>query len=247
MAENRPTDRPRLRLALAALTLALLTAAALAAAGVDQARGGAAKVLGETKKTPKPLCPKNCAGTGSVTGYQVKADGRSSLFKVPADGHIVGWSVRLSKPDESQIAGFGDLFEDEKYGKDPYARIAVLKKVKAGRLKLTKQSPVVPLLPRLGQQPIYTLEKPLRAKKGTIVALTIPTWAPLYKDGLEGSENKWVASRNPNKCSGRTEEVTGAKPHQRKGQTRTYGCRFSGERILYWAYFSPAKKDKGGK
>ena len=35
---------------------------------------------------------------------------------------------------------------------------------------------------------------------------------------------------------------TKAKPQQKIGSTRSYGCRFNGSRVLYWAYFVPDKK-----
>jgi hypothetical protein len=205
-----------------------------------------AKLLGQTAKTPKPLCPKDCRGTGSVTGFQVSANGKKGIFRIPGDGHIVAWSVDLSKPDKEQIAGFGDLFEDKKFGKDPVARLGILKKKqgkKKSRYSLAKQTPTVPMLEHLGSKPIITLSKPLKVKKGQVAALTLPTWAPLYTDTVNSGENSWKASRPADDCGGDAESVTGAKPHMRRGTTRTYGCTFRGERIIYWAYFVP---DKGG-
>ena len=208
-----------------------------------------AKLLGGTAKTPKPLCPKpkdECAGTGSVTGFQVSANGKKGLFRIPSDGHIVGWSVELSKLLDSQVAGFGDLFEDKKFGKEPVARLSILKKKKGKkkpRYTLAKQTPTLRLLEHLGGKPIFTLNSPLKVKKGQVAALTIPTWANLYTSQVSSGENSWKASRPSDDCGGSAESVTSAKPHMRKGTTRTYGCTFRGERILYWAYFVP---DKGG-
>ena len=100
----------------------------------------------------------------------------------------------------------------------------------------------MPLKGSLGEKPIFTLQKPLRVQKGRVIALTLPTWAPLYKDGLDANANYWKASRKSGECG--VEEVPDAKPQLRKGSTRTYGCKLTGERILYWAYFVPEEKQE---
>ena len=222
-------------------TLGLILTLTLALFSVNASGARNSTVLGKTKSTPRPLCPKNCRATGSVTGFGVAADGKRALYKARKSGHIVAWSVELSKPTNEQLAGFGEIFKDSKLGTAPLARIAILKKKgKGSRFTLAKQSPLMPLSASLGEKPIFTLDKPLRIQKGRIVALTMPTWAPLYRDGLNSSENIWKASRKPDECG--AEEVPNAKPQLRKGQTRTYGCKLEGERILYWAYFVPDQK-----
>jgi hypothetical protein len=238
--------RPALFIALATLFFAAVIALAIAA-GSDAKKGKGAKILGSTQKTPKPLCPKECAGTGSVTGFQVSANGKKGLFRIPDDGHIVAWAIDASKPTPEDIAGFGELFEDKKFGTEPVAKLAVLQKKgkKKPRYKLAKQSPTVDLLPELGRKPIFTLNKPLKVKRGQVAALTMPTWATNWTDRVESGSNSWKASRPAGDCSAET--VPDAKPHLRKGTTRTYGCDLRGERILYWAYFVPDKGKGGGK
>lgn len=231
-------------LALAALIAVVTAGLVYASERADAARNS--KVLGTTKRTPKPLCPAQCSATGSVTGFGVIANGKRGLYKAPADGHIVAWSVELSKPTKDQLNGFGEIFADSKFGKAPQARLSILKKKgKRSRYTLAKASPIMPLKGSLGEKPIFTLEKPLRVKKGRIAALTLPTWAPLYKDGLDSDDNAWKASRKSGECG--VEDVPDAKPQLRKGSTRTYGCKLTGERILYWAYFVPKEKKGDGK
>lgn len=230
---------------VAAGLLFLLALIALALAAGSDAKGKGAKVLGATKKTPKPLCPKDCAGTGSVTGFQVAANGKKGLFRIPDEGHIVAWSIDVSKPTDEDIAGFGELFEDKKFGTDSVAKLAILQKKgkKKSRYKLAKQSPTVNLMSELGRKPIFTLNKPLKVKRGQVAALTMPTWASNWTNRVQRGSNSWKASRPEGDCSAKT--VPDAKPHLRKGTTRTYGCNLGGERILYWAYFVP-DKGKGG-
>ena len=98
--------------------------------------------------------------------------------------------------------------------------------------------------PDFGHKPIYTLKKPLKVKKGQVAALTTPTYAPIYTNKVSSASNSWKASRAPDKCG--ESDVANAKPHLRKGSTRTYGCNLTGERILYYAYFVKTKKSGGG-
>lgn len=228
--------RATVALALTALLAALWVALGLTA---QPASGVAAEQLGRTAETPKPLCPENCQATGTVTGFQVSADGKESPFKVPSDGHLVAWAVDLSKPVDPDIAAFNEKFAEKRFDGRSAARISVLKQTERSRYKLTKQSPPVELEESFGRRPIFTLKKPLRVKKGQRVALTLPTWAPLYVNGL-GEGNQWIASRDSDECG--VSEILDARPQQEKGSIRSYGCRFNGERLLYWAYFVPSSR-----
>jgi hypothetical protein len=247
MPNTAPKTDRRWLLVLAALAALLSAGLAQRASEADAAK--TADLFGKTKSVPKPLCPnkKNeakCAGTGSVTGFGVSFDGKRGLYKAPSDGHIVAWSVDLSKPTRSQRDFFEETFKDPKFGTEPQAGISILKrKGKRSRYTLAKKSPTMPLDDSLGRKPIFTLDKPLKIQKGRIVALTMPTWAPLYTNRVSPAKNFWKASRKSDACS--EEDVPKAKPHVRKGSTREYGCKLSGERILYWAFFVPTKDKKG--
>ncbi len=241
MASTRHKRAPR----IAAAAIALVVLIAAIAAVSTQAKGGHAVILGSTKKTPKPLCPKDCSVTGTVTGFGVLANGKKGLYRIPHDGKLVAWSVDLSKPTKSQQADLGTKLEDKKYGTKPVGRLAVLKKKKkASRYVLSKQTPVIDWGPDLGEKPIYTLKKPLKVHRGQVAALTMPTWAPLWTNQVDGASNSWKASRKKGKCG--ANDVLNAKPHLRKGTTRDYGCTISHERILYWAYLAPSKGKSGG-
>jgi hypothetical protein len=104
-----------------------------------------------------------------------------------------------------------------------------------------RRGPKIDLASRVGETPIFTLKKPLKVKKGLRIGLTMPGWISNFDWGLPTSDNQWIASRNDGTCS--EDEAPDAKPQQKKGSVRQYGCRFKGERLLYWAYFVPS----GGK
>lgn len=246
---------------------ALVLAAAIAAAlafSPGAADGARSKILGATGHTPKPICPgKGCQAIGSVTGFQTQTKEKKGLFKAREDGHIVAWSVELGDPSEEDQTFFSDVYPDDtfdRYGSRPVANLAILKNQGKSKFKLTKKTPIVELERSLGEKPIFTLSKPIRIKKGRVVALTTPTWAPAFTTVGGGRANKtlWRASRRPDRCEGEDlnndGEIKGddeianltkrSKPQVKKGSTKKYGCVYSGARLTYWAYYVPAEKKK---
>ena len=81
--------------------------------------------------------------------------------------------------------------------------------------------------------PIFALRHPLTVLKGQIVALTVPTWAPMFAFEIEG-ENSWRGSRLPEHCVAK-EDIQNGHPQQGVGKTKTYGCFYSEARLLYTA------------
>ena len=227
-----------------ALAFAALCAAIVAAVAVSSAGARNAKVLGKTRHTPDPACPKNCEAVGSVTGFQRVADGEKRPFRVRKDGKLVAWAIELSRPKKSQRSFFGGIFESHRYGTDPTARLSVIKRKRHREYKLLRQSPVVKLSGALGQKEVFTLNKPLRIRRGNIVALTVPTWASAFAVGLSRRGNKWRGSRTKPNCSPKSQDprdvrrfARRSRPQQKVGSVREYGCDYETARLLYWAYY----------
>lgn len=225
----------------AALCVCLVGAVAVSSAGAKQAM-----VLGKTKKTPAPNCPKNCEAVGSVTGFPLEANGEKQPMKIHRNGRLVAWAIDLSRPKKSQRNFFGTVFKTDQYGKTPTARLAVIKHRRGTRAKyrLLRQSPVAKLSSYLGDQQIFTLDNPLRVQKGQIVALTVPTWASNFASDIGQRSNRWRASRTRRNCSPRSGDLSDIKafarksrPQQKVGSVRSYGCDYTAARLLYWAYF----------
>ena len=240
--------RPALRVLAAVLPLAALLSVVLASANDAGAARTNASKLGNAKGKVKASCPKTpCEAVGSVTGYQKQAAGRSGIFKVPAAAKIVAWSVDVSKPSTAQESFFGSFYEHEKLGTDPYARLAVIrrKKNKDGRFKLTGQSPKVELSDHLGSRPLFALRRPMKVAKGDVVAITVPTWAPVFDVNLS-NRNTWVASRPDDKCSGEA-NIKAGRPQQKLKSLRRYGCTYSTARLAYWAYYVPNEQPEEPK
>ncbi len=242
MTGTNPSTTGTRRRARPLLVFGALCAILIAAVAVSSAGARPAKVLGKTKHTPNPVCPKNCSGVGSVTAFMRVADGDRFPFKVHRNGKLVAFAVDLSRPTKKQRNFFGKIFKSHRYGKVPTARIAVLQQKRHGRTKyrLVRQSPTVKLSGALGNKQIYTLDKPLRIRKGLTVALTVPTWSSNFATGVSGNDNQWRASRKEGQCN--TSSVNNAKksrPQQKVGSVRHYSCDYTAARILYWAYYVP--------
>lgn len=235
------TTRP-VRSARPALIAALGLIALCAFVSATNAWAAPAKTLGNTSRTPAPSCPGSdtnpCEAVGSVTGYQLVADGVRAPFKAREDGTLVAWGLDLSLPRRSEVNFFGGFYESGAFGTTPTARLAVIRRRDGRDYKLKAQSAVVALSSLFGGRETFTLANPLRMKKGDFVALTIPTWAPAFARGLNTGTNLWRASRLDDKCDG-DENIKGGKPQQRVDSVRPYECDYEGARLLYWAYYTP--------
>jgi hypothetical protein len=245
-AGENPTHRNR---AHAALAFACLLATTIAAAWPGTADSAPARVvvLGRTDSTPPPSCPGKivnnvevvpCRVEGHVTGFQAIAGGVPRPYEVPFDGKIVAWSITLSRPSRVDSAKTTDEvgFFNEFLGKPSQARIGVLRPVeesKPPQYTLVRQSPLQTLNRYFGSTVIFALDHPLSVLRGQVVALTIPTWAPMFAFNVE-DDNTWRGSRKPEHCSSKEDIQTG-HPQQGVGKTKTYGCYYSNARLLYTA------------
>jgi hypothetical protein len=232
-------------LAAAACVFAALVAAALP--GAADSAPLRLVVLGQTAETPPPSCPGKivnnveitpCRVEGHVTGFQSIAGGVVRPYEAPFEGKIVAWSITLSKPSTketptttNEVGFFNDFL-----GTPSEARIGILRPVEGSKppqYTLVRQSPLEVLNPFFGTTPIFALDHPLTVLQGQIVALTIPTWAPMFAFNVS-SDNTWRGSRLPEHCSSK-EDIQNGHPQQGVGKTKTYGCYYSNARLLYTA------------
>jgi hypothetical protein len=235
--------------AVTAVLFGCLLAAVVAAAWPGAAESALARVvvLGRTDSTPPPSCPGKivnnvevvpCRVEGHVTGFQAIAGGIPRPYEAPFDGKIVAWSITLSRPSRVDSAKTTDEvgFFNEFLGKPSQARIGVLRPVEGSKppqYTLVRQSPLQTLNRYFGSTVIFALDHPLSVLRGQVVALTIPTWAPMFAFNVE-DDNTWRGSRKPDHCSSK-EDIQGGHPQQGVGKTKTYGCYYSNARLLYTA------------
>jgi hypothetical protein len=176
------------------------------------------------------------------------ADGVKRPLNVHKDGKIVAWSVDLGRPTHSQIQTLNTLFATPNGKKKAAARLSIIKHVAHRNYRLVRQSPPVVLRDVFGNREVITLDHPLKVRKGQIVALTYPTWAPNFAyQGLGPSSNRWRSSRTKPNCEPHSSSqralrqfVAASRPQQKVGSKRSYECDYSGGRLLYWAYFVPS-------
>jgi hypothetical protein len=243
-AQKRP-GRAWVSAAAAACLLAGLVA--LLAPGAADSAPLRVLVMGQTTETPQPSCPGKivneveiipCRVEGHVSGFQSSVDGVPSPYEAPFEGKIVAWSISLASPSRKDTATTSNELGvfNELLGQPSEARIGVLREVgesKPPRYKLVRQSPLEVLNPYFGSTPIFALEHPLTVLKEQIVALTIPTWAPMFAVNVS-SENTWRGSRLPEHCTSK-EDIQSGHPQQGVGKTKTYGCNYREARLLYTA------------
>lgn len=246
---------PRIHALIAGAASALLLAVLVAVAWPGNADSAPLRVvvMGKTANPPQPECPKDpCRVEGRITAFQsLYSNGANRPFEANFDGRIISWSISLARPGKSNSVFFNDLFS-----RPSQARIAVLRRLdsikgKGPVFKLVRQSPLQTLNPYFGQTVEFALDHPLKVLDGQMVALTVPTWAPMFagcpqiappcSNGLT-SRDTWRGSRQPGKCSFDNltptqvkQRVQESHPQQRPKSKRIYGCYYSAARLLYTA------------
>lgn len=176
---------------------ALTVLAAAAIAAFVPAHAGAKIIeIGQTATINPPSCPSNpCQAVSRTTGYQAKVGTQRGLMAAPADGKIVAWSITLGTPGRRQIKFFND-----NYGGASVAGISILKPGTKLFHRVLGSSPLQSLQPYFGTTVQFPLSTALNIKKGQVVGLTVPSWAPALALGM-GNDTSWRASRAKGACA----------------------------------------------
>jgi len=185
-------------------------------------------VIPATTPPSVPSCPTpSCLAVSRTTGFQVKVESSNNLDYMPRAGSVVAWTISLGKPTATQIKFF-----NANEGGPASAGIAILRAQKGPKLtyQLVAQSPVVPLEKYFGKTAQFPLATTIPVKKGDIVALTVPSWAPALALGF-GKATSWRASRAKGKCT-----TTGTQTaHTTIGSSVQYFCLYQTARLTYSA------------
>src|ERR1700750_3372558 len=173
-----------------------LTAAATLAAVAGCAAPASARIIEVGRTDAAPACPATpCLAVSRTTGYQVKVGDQRGAFTVPADGRTVDWSLHRGTPTKKQIAFF-----NKGLGGASSAGISLLRQGKHVYSRVMAAGPIEQLQPYFGQTVQFPLATSIPVKKGWVVALTVPTWAPALTPLLT-DHSAWRASRPAKKCS----------------------------------------------
>jgi hypothetical protein len=174
--------------------LAMTTSLALAV--MVQPAGASIVEIGSTKDVAQPACPaKPCLALTRTTGYQAKVGATRGLMTIPYSGRIVAWTIALGNPGPEQVKFF-----EANYGAGAQAGISIVKPGDHLFGRVMAQSPLVQLQPYFGTVAQFPLVRSIPVHKGWVVALTVPTWAPVLAVGL-GGDTSWRASRAKGKCN----------------------------------------------
>jgi hypothetical protein len=174
-----------------------------------------------------PSCPASpCLAVSRTTGFQLKVAKNTTLMTVPRSGSIVAWTIMLGKPNATQIKFF-----NANEGGTAEAGIAILRAQKPKLTwKLIASSPPVKLQPYFGKTAQFPLERTIAVKKGDVVAMTVPTWAPALALGF-GKDTSWRASRARSQCASTSAQST----HTSVRSSVQYFCLYQTARLTYSA------------
>jgi hypothetical protein len=220
--------------------LLVATGTFLAALVVASIALGRVSELGTTLTENTAACPDNCQAIGQVSGFQIQQGTRKLPYRLRSYGKVVAFTVKLGKPNASQIDFFNKLF-----GGPPQIMLTVLKPYtppkgqqrQVNKYVLAGSSPLFELTKFFGSDPTFALPRPLSIKPGYVVGITVPTWAPAFAVNL-GDDQQWRSSRDPKNC----DDVRQDAAQDIRGSARTYGCVYKTARLLYTVTYIPDPK-----
>ena len=96
------------------------------------------------------------------------------------------------------------------------------------------QSNDVKAAPFFGGTTQFALSRALSVKKGDIIAVTVPTWAPMLALGLDET-NSWRTSRPTGSC----DDFTSQSALTTLKASAMFGCTYTTARLTYSASFIP--------
>jgi hypothetical protein len=209
------------------LIAALAAAAALAAPATARAD---TVEIGSAAPTSPPSCPaRPCLAVSRTTGYQAKVGTTRDVMRVPRTGRIVAWTIALGNPGAQQTTFF-----NQRLGGESEAQITILNPRTKLRSRVVAQGEPEKLQPYFGATPQFALKTSIRVRKGWVVALTVPTWAPALAVGL-GGDTSWRASRGRGKCEDTSAQTAQLGPTQ----LAQYFCLYRTARLTYTALLIP--------
>lgn len=187
-----------------------------------------------------------CQGITRTTGVQYQIGKVKNPMLIHRTGRIVAFTLRLGKPTTDQ----SDFFEKAQFGPKtarkpglnlgaPVARITTLRAAKRVRnnfhFVVTGQSEDFALKPYFGQTVQFPLTRTIEVKRGDLVALTVPSWAPAIAV-LPTTERatQWRASRSI-PCGNSAGEPLPQHAQLKTGLDTQYFCNYRTAQLTYTA------------
>lgn len=203
--------------------------------------------LGQTT-TPiaAPSCPKGVSPSQCfiiltrTTAIQTTSDGVSNPTVVKSSGWIVSFTVGLSQLSTNTKTEHNYLKTlDSAYGGTPQLGLTVLQPGPKNKYTVAAESGFYHVTPFLGQvlqeplslPPAFTTFTAIPVKKGDVIGLTVPTWAPVLTYNLNSTKFTYRQSRSTN-CK----VAAGSETAQMTvGASASYQCNYTGTRVEYSA------------
>lgn len=233
----------RFSLAPAAAISSLCVAAALLTTGLFPALASAEELELGTTETPvtAPVCPPSLPSTKcdivltEVTAFETIRDGVAYPTMIRKAGEIVAFSLGVSALSTNKKSVAADVaYLNSAHGGTPQAALTVLRPVGARgnfRWAVAAESLPIQLLPYLGEVAQFPLLQPLPVVPGEILAITVPTWAPLLSIDLTASKFAYRQSRS----TGCPTISTAVLSELTIGDAAGYKCDYRGSRMEYSA------------
>lgn len=182
--------------------------------------------LGATDDASTVSCPDRCFVVTHTTALQVRTGTVRYPTTAPASGRVVAFTLQLGSLTERQIHRLNLT-----YGGTARVQLTVLRPQArpARSFEVVATTGIFKVQPFLGTTVQFPLKTSLAVKKGDVVALTVPTWAPVLAVDLP-TENSWRASRDGN-CG----DLLTQTAQSTVGNATQYKCLYQTVRVTYTA------------
>ena len=205
-----------------------LALALLAARQPRRRRSAEVGVIPATTPADRPQLPRRPRAWRSAArpASRSRSAPRTTPLRAPRDGTIVAWTISLGKPNATQIKFFNanEGGAAEAGDRDPAPAAQAQPHLQARRAEPAREARAV-----LRQDRPVPARNTIPVKKGDIVALTVPTWAPALALGLR---QRHLLAGEPAEGSARDER---ADPHTAIGSAVQYYCLYQTARLTYSA------------
>jgi hypothetical protein len=204
---------------------ALLVCALAAAASPASAK---TYELGSTPDAVTASCPDNCFVVTRTTALQVRSGELKYPTTAPKSGRVVAFTLQLGALSDKQIHFFNST-----YGGTSRVQLAVLREKPKRLFEVVATTGIFKIQPFFGTTVTFPLKTSLAVRKGDVIALTVPTWAPVLAVNLP-QENGWRASRTT-----RCDDLFTPTSQVAVGNETQYKCLYQTARVTYTATLIP--------
>jgi hypothetical protein len=198
--------------------------------------GGTVLLGATTTLVAPPTCPTSACNIVLTrsTGLETIRDGVSYPTTVKYAGTVVAFTVGLAKLSNNATTAHNEIARlNANYGGVAQAGITILKPGpspnRARFWSVVAESPIFHLQPYLGYNVEFPLVTQIPVLPGEVIALTVPTWAPVLSYNLSTTQFAYRQSRKTN-CAN-----PGAFNNAQLtiGQGTNYVCDYAGTRVEY--------------